>query len=426
MVDTTDVDIAIVGAGAAGLMAGISAGRKAREAGRPLRIVALDGAAKIGVKILVAGGGRCNVTHHEVTERDFAGGSRNAIRSVLRRFDVSRTIEFFRELGVELKREDTGKLFPVTDRAQTVLDALLGAAKDAGVRIRHPARVRQVTKDDSGFIMSGDWGSLHANQLILATGGKAMPGSGSDGGGYSLARALGHTLTPHVLPALVPLVLAPDCPIRQLSGLTVPARIDLHSGTGKRIESFTDSTLCTHFGLSGPAAMDMSRHYLLQKQSDPDAYLTICWLPGVEHPGRSEHEFQTLGTHTVSSWLRQHLPNRLTQFICDHSGIDAGTTGAQLTRAARRALLESTFEMRLPVTGDRGFKHAECTAGGIPLNEIAVSKMVSRIDDRLHFCGEICDVDGRIGGFNFQWAWSSGYVAGTSAAASILSDQDSD
>jgi len=423
------IDIAVVGAGAAGLMAGIRAGRSCREAGldpgartdsgRPVRLVLLDGARTLGAKILVAGGGRCNVTHDVVSERDYAGGSRNAVRSVLRRFDVPRTVGFFQELGVELKREETGKLFPTTDRARTVLDALLGALDDAGAEIRHPARVERVSREGDGFALGGAWGSVRARRVILATGGKALPKTGSDGGGYDLARSLGHSITPRVFPALVPLRLEDGCVLRSLPGVASPARLELRASTGKRLETMTGPVLCTHFGLSGPAAMDMSRHLTAARFGDPGAGLFACWLPG-SSAEEVERGLLGLGNGTVGRWLGGRLPERLGQALCAHAGVDASAGGASLSRAGRRRLVRALCEMPLPVVGDRGFTHAEATAGGVPLDEIVVSSMSSKRCEGLHLCGEICDVDGRIGGYNFQWAWSSGHVAGGAAAAGLV------
>ena len=423
MRETELADIAIVGAGAAGLMTGIAAGREARRLGLDLRIIALDGARKIGVKILVAGGGRCNVTHDIVTEKEFAGGSRHAIRDVLRRFDVERTVAFFRELGVELKREETGKLFPTTDKAITVLHALLKASRDAGVEIRHPARVERVEQHEGRFRLIGEWGSLRARRLILATGGKALPKSGSDGGGYELARSLGHSITTRVFPALAPLVLATDCPLREISGVSTLARLELRTGAGKRLCTLTNSTLCTHFGLSGPAPMDMSRHLTAARFDDADAELYACWLPDMQRE-QADRELLDLGKRTVGRWLRERLPERLGTVLCAVAMIDPALTGGQLSKGARRAILDAVFEMRLPVTGDRGFTHAEATAGGIPLKEITISSMTSRRCEGLSLCGEVCDVDGRIGGFNFQWAWSSGHVAGAAAATAFANDAE--
>lgn len=409
----------IVGAGAAGLMAGIAAGRALREKGGPKRrIVALDGAKTIGVKILVAGGGRCNVTHDEVGESDYSGGSKHAIRSVLKRFGVADTIAFFAALGVELKREETGKLFPTTDRARTVLDALLGATARAGVEVRHPARVANIVRTDSGMTVRGDWGEIHAARVILATGGKALPRSGSNGGGYALARGLGHSITGQVWPALVPLRLEDRHVLRSLSGIAARARLELRSGTNKKLISMTNDTLCTHFGLSGPGPMDISRHVTAARRADSGARLVVSWLPDLTAE-QGDRVLRGLGKRSVGTWLRETLPGRLATALCAHAGCDPATAGAALTRETRRALCRAVFEMHLPVAGDRGFTHAEATAGGVPLEEITMSSMASKRCPGLFLCGEICDVDGRIGGYNFQWAWASGQVAGRAAAEAL-------
>ncbi len=418
-------DLAVIGAGAAGLMAAIAAGRtiQATHGSSPATaVLAIDGARKLGAKILVAGGGRCNVTHHEVTEHAYAGTSRNSIRNVLRRFAVADTLRFFNELGVHFKREDTGKLFPTTDKARTVLDALLTAARDARVTLRHPDRVHTVAHTPEAphpFTITTEIATIHARTLILATGGMALPRSGSDGLGYTLAKALGHTITPQIHPALVPLVLDESSPLRALSGLTLPVQIELRSGTNKRLETFTNSTLLTHFGLSGPAVMDISRYYLDARTTDPGAHLTANFLP--DHSRDSlDRELQNLAGRKPALWLTDRLPARLADTLCTLAGIDFHTTGASLTRPQRRALLDAICEHRLPVTRSRGFTHAETTAGGIPLTEINIKTMESRTTPGLFLCGEILDVDGRIGGFNFQWAWATGHIAGTHAAESLL------
>ena len=332
------------------------------------------------------------------------------------------TVAFFRELGVELKCEPTGKLFPKTDRARTVLDALLAAARDAGVELRHPAKVEHVSRTGEGFRLATADAPFDARAIILAAGGKALPKSGSDGGGHQLARSLGHSTTPHIFPALVPLVLSPDCFIPSLSGLTLPARLELRSGTGRRLRSFTDSTLCTHFALSGPAVMDISRYYIGARHDDVGARLLISWLPDLDRDA-VDAELRLLGRQTIRRWLRGKLPERLADAVCLDARLDPDAAGAHLSRDARHRLLNVLLEMPLPVIGDRGFTHAEATAGGIPLGEIRMTDMSSKCCPGLFLCGEICDVDGRIGGFNFQWAWASGHIAGRSAVAALLESE---
>ena len=395
-------------------MAGIWAKRTAPD----LMVMIVDGAAKIGAKILVAGGGRCNVTHDEVREDAYAGSSRNAIKKVLRRFDVAQTIAFFSELGVTLKREETGKLFPTTDDAHTVRDALLNAAQQIGVLVEHPSRVDMVEHEPDGFIVYGAGSGLAskpARHVILATGGKSLPKSGSDGHGYLIAQSLDHTLTPLVFPALVPLILPGDHFIRVLSGITVPATLEVWSSTGKRIVAFTDSTLCTHFGLSGPSTLDISRYYTEAHLTDPGASLAINWLPDYT-PESLEADLLNTPRMLISRYLIRVLPERLTRALCHIAAVDPATTTDRLTREARRNLARTITRLTLPIQGDRGYNFAEVTAGGIPLSEIRLESMESRTCAGLYLCGEICDVDGRIGGYNFQWAWASGFVAGSAAA----------
>jgi predicted Rossmann fold flavoprotein len=412
-------DVAIVGAGAAGLFAGIWAGRAAQEAGAGLRVEAFDGARRLGAKILVAGGGRCNVTHWRVDDADYAGSTPPAIRKVLRRFGVDETVRFFADLGVELKQEDTGKLFPVSDDAHSVLHALLDAARACGVRLTHPDRVEGIERTSEGFLVRATSGHVLARRVILCTGGKALPKSGSDGAGLEFARALGHSITDHLIPALVPLRLPERHWITELSGLTVPAELVLRSGTGKKLVSFTDSTLCTHFGLSGPSVLNISRHWTMVRFEDPGARLELSWAPGtdVEAVDRALVDAKGRG---VGSVLRTWLPERLMRAVCAAADADPAATAQQLPRERRRALAQLVAGTPLPVTGDRGYTFAEAMAGGVPLAEIRLETMESRIVPGLHLAGEVCDVDGRIGGFNFQWAWASGHVAGSNAARALL------
>ncbi|MCH2162608.1 MAG: aminoacetone oxidase family FAD-binding enzyme [Phycisphaerales bacterium] len=377
--------------------------------------VVLDGAPRLGVKILVAGGGRCNVTHHEVHPHDYGGASRNSIAKVLRGFTVEDTIEFFREIGVALKKEETGKLFPVTDSAQTVLDALLGACR--GAELRYPARVESITVESGGgFLVQGEALELRADRVILATGGKALPRSGSDGHGYALARGLGHSVTSAVFPALVPLRLAEGNVLRELSGITLQAELSVRRSSGKVLERFHNSTLLTHFGISGPSVLDVSRYLLGRRIDGEEVELVANWVPG-ETVESMDAMLLDSGGRGVAAALRPLLPDRLLKAFLEEAGVDGAASGRSLSRSSRRRLVESVVEMPLPVTGDRGFTHAETTAGGVPLSELRLDSMASRCCPGLHLVGEILDVDGRVGGFSFQWAWATGTLAGRAVVA---------
>jgi predicted Rossmann fold flavoprotein len=388
-------DIAVIGAGAAGLMAAIAAGRTTRA-----RIVVLDGAKRIGAKILISGGGRCNVTNEVVRPEDF-NGSRNAIAKVLRTFDVAATVAFFQDLGVPLKVEETGKLFPVSNRARDVVEALLRAADDAGVAIMSDMRVESLRP---GFVIND---AIHADRVILAAGGRSVPKTGSDGSGYELARTFGHSVT-KTFPALVPLIVTKDHWITEISGTSVEAELAVKLPTGRVMQRHRGSMLFTHFGLSGPVVLDISRHWI----ANQPATLAANFLPGgtfesldamlLDAARRNPHA-------TIASILRRRLPDRLIDRLASDTPL------GRLSKDDRRRIVRDLVDFTLPVVRDRGFDYAEVTAGGVPLEEIDVRTMESRRCKNLYLCGEILDVDGRIGGFNFQWAWASGQLAGMSA-----------
>jgi predicted Rossmann fold flavoprotein len=385
-----NAEVAVIGAGAAGLMAAIFAGRAGR------RVVVYDGAKRIGAKILIAGGGRCNVTHDMVTADDF-NGNRNAIAKVLRTFTVEETLAFFEDLGVPLKREETGKLFPVTDQARTVLDALLRAARDAGVEVRSGTRIESIDRH-------------LAPVVIVATGGRSVPKTGSDGHGYTMVRALGHTVT-ETFPGLVPLVIEEPHWIKSLSGTSADVELQVRGASGRVLRRETGSLLMTHFGISGPATLDISRHWLAARRDDPGATLVANFLPGVDIESLLLDAARANPRATISSALRGRVAERILDKLAPVKPI------SQLPRQKRREVALTLTEMTIPVARDRGFDYAEVTAGGVPLSEIHVSTMQSRIAPWLYLCGEILDVDGKIGGYNFQWAWASGRLAGRSAAS---------
>ncbi|GAC1644017.1 MAG: hypothetical protein NVS4B8_14420 [Herpetosiphon sp.] len=201
-----------------------------------------------------------------------------------------------------------------------------------------------------------------------------------------------------------------------LSGIAVPATLELWSGTGKRLYGVSGAVLCTHFGLSGPAVLDISRYYLDARHHDSAATLTVNWLP-LKSAEQLDAELQSLGRRTAMMFLRDCLPERLARALCAAADVAPGMTGHALSRAQRVALVRCCSRLHLPITGTRGYTYAEVTAGGIPLADIQLRTMESRRCPGLYLCGEICDVDGRIGGYNFQWAWASGYVAGVGAAS---------
>ena len=409
-------DLVVVGGGAAGLAAAIFA---AETAPAGFRIVVLDGAKTLGAKILVAGGGRCNVTHHEVRPGDF-NGSQHVVRNVFSAFDVAATVRWFASLGVELKREPTGKLFPTSNSARTVLRALLDRCDALGVTLLTSSRVTRIVPPsdaDRSFQILYAGGVLHCGRVIVATGGRSLPRSGSDGSGWEILRELGHTVTPtHA--ALVPLVLPPQMFHAALAGVSQEVELSVFAG-GKRIDQRTGSLLWTHFGISGPVVMDASRHWTVAFDTGVVPTLRCNLLPGQSFQQVEQWLIQSMTNRPKASMLT-HLSQRFTErmaaVLLRHAGIDPATVASQLTREARRTLVHALTALVLPVERHRGWNYAEVTAGGVPLSEMDFRTMQSRKVPGLYLAGEVLDCDGRIGGFNFQWAWATGYLAGRAAA----------
>jgi predicted Rossmann fold flavoprotein len=407
----TRCDVAIVGAGAAGLAAAIFVGRA-----NPARsVVLLDGARKPGAKILVSGGARCNVTNRSVTERDFWGGSRPLIRRVLRAFTTDDAVRFFHRLGVPLHEEAGGKLFPDSNRSRDVLDALLRGVDAAGVRLLADHRVLDVLAVDGGFCAVTTQGAIGCRRVVLATGGESLPKSGSDGAGFQFARRFGHSIVP-TTPALVPLVLdqAPATPMHcALSGVSHNVELSLWAD-GRITTRQRGSLLWTHFGISGPVTLNVSRHWLRMEREGRRPMLTASFCPGDSFERLETRWMAAVSTRPKSSVLAAlaaQVPESVASALLERLQIDPTRELSHLARTERRSLVHALLEWTLPISGCRGYNYAEATAGGVTLDEVNPATMESRICPGLHLIGEMLDVDGRIGGFNFQWAWSTAFVA---------------
>jgi predicted Rossmann fold flavoprotein len=418
-----DVDVIVVGAGAAGLAAAIFTARAAPA----LRVRVLDGARTIGAKILVSGGSRCNVTNRLVTERDFWGGSPRLIARVLRAFPADRAARFFEDLGVALHEEQDGKLFPDTNRSRTVLDALLAEVARHGVTIESHARVIAVRHDGDGFMVERTDGScVRARAVVLATGGRSLPKSGSDGFGYQLAAAFGHGCVA-TTPALAPLVLRGSIHAA-LAGVSHPAVLTLRAA-GKTVVRLEGPLLWTHFGASGPVVLNLSRHWhravLDGGTSGQDAEtieVQVSLLPGETFESMERwllDEAAARPRAQVATVLGQRVPQAVADAWVGLAGFAGDVTMAHVAREDRRRLAHALLATRLDVEDSRGYAYAEVTAGGVPLEEIDTATMESRRRPGLYLVGEILDVDGRLGGFNFQWAWASGWVAGHALARAL-------
>ncbi len=405
-------DVVVVGAGAAGLLAAIHAA----ECGR--RVLLLEKNRKPGVKILMSGGTRCNLTH-ATDERGIVaayGPAGRFLHSSLAALGVQDTIALFELEGVATKVEETGKIFPVSNKALDVLEALLRRLRRSGATLALEEPVRDLQPDQPGFALTTPHRVVRAGRVILTTGGQSYPGSGTTGDGYAFAARLGHTIVPP-RPALVPITI--DAPwVAELRGVTLPD-VGVRVVEGKNVlQSGRGSLLFAHFGLTGPVILDLSR--VVSGHADPKSLaLEIDLLTTWKEADLDEHlrvETAASGKKQLAAVLSAHLPRRLCDALLPQAGLAADRRAAALSRPDRGRLVGCLKRLSLPVTGTLGFGKAEVTAGGVALGEVDSRTMESKLVPRLFIAGELLDLDGPIGGYNFQAAWSTGWLAGGAAA----------
>lgn len=418
-------DIVVVGAGAAGLLAGI----RSAETGR--RVLLIEKNRKAGVKILISGGTRCNLTHDTDSKGIRDGFDRPTGRFLQRALGAlgpTDLVELFRGEGLATKIESNGKIFPTSDRALDVLQALLARLNRSGCELALDEAVVDLQPSPEGaVIVTSSMRTIRADRVIVTTGGKSFPGCGTTGDGWQWARELGHTIIP-TFPALVPLETSEDW-VKDLQGVTLPnvglCVTNVVSGTTKKqkpLQATRNSLLFTHFGLSGPGVMDLSR-VITPELGKTRHYVQCDFLPEISADELS-HWLDTVcreaGHRSILaslSSLSTRFPRRLAESLLTVCHIGAETRSAELSRAAKQSLLLSIKRNMIPITGTLGFKKAEVTRGGIALPEVDPRTMESRIAKNVFFAGEVLDVDGRIGGYNFQAAFSTGWLAGGHAAS---------
>ncbi len=397
-------DVIIVGAGPAGLMTAITCAVK------PLRVLVLDGNSRAGAKLLLSGGGRCNVTNLKVSEKNYQGGEARTVRNVLSAFSSERAVRFFKSLGVAMVLEEGTKYFPETQSAKTVLEALLGEARACGVILEMKKKVSRISRPDGSFRVAGEGFEYTARAVVICTGGLSYAATGSDGSGYGLARTMGHTIV-KTLPALTPL-LTDDPDWKKLSGITLPVRLTV-TAEEKKFAASEGAFLFTHTGFSGPAVLDISGPWLRCPAVPKE--LIANFLPDENEESLRAAWVRAAADHPKWSWKRflaRYFPERLTEVLFHKLGRDVGTPAGQCSKKDRDALFRSLAHFPLRVTGACGYEKAEVTSGGVDLREVNGKTLESKLQPGLYFAGEVLDVDGRIGGYNFQWAWASGFVAG--------------
>ena len=398
--------IAVIGAGAAGLMAAIFAA----EGGSPVALI--ERTSDGGRKILISGGGRCNVLPSTLAPERFVTDSPpHLMRRMLRSWPLAQQREFFeRDLQLPLVlEEETGKLFPVSNRARDVRDRLVERARRAGVELHFDTSVGDLSAQAEGWRIDSSRGTLHASRVILATGGLSVPSTGSDGGGLRIAETLGHRVHA-VYPALTPLTADP--PVHApLSGVSLPVRIRARA-SGRTTEA-AGGFLFTHRGYSGPSVLDVSHVAVRSRETTEGATLRVQWA---RLDPRDWEALFAISSALVVNAVAAHLPQRLATQLVEEAGIPPERRAAELRRSERIALIDRLTSYVLPWTGDEGFKKAEVTGGGVALDEVDPQTLESRTHRGLFLCGEILDAFGPIGGHNFAWAWATGRLAGCAAA----------
>lgn len=400
----------VIGAGAAGLVAAIFAAERSP-------VLLLERTSDGGRKILISGGGRCNVLPAALQPERFVSESpAHLVRRMLRAWPLAEQREFFeREVGVPLALEpETAKLFPVSNRAHDVRDGLVQLARRRGVRFQWDTSLRDLTPTPAGWRVETTREAIEARTVVLATGGLSVPATGSDGTGLRVASRLGHVVH-DTYPALTPLLDASRTHAA-LAGVSLPVSLRAR-WRGKTLRA-TGGFLFTHRGYSGPAVLDVSHVAVRSRMSADDpaqaAVLRVAWSG---HDAAAWARELTAAPGLVVTSIARHLPQRLAQRLLIEAAVPGERRAAELRRDERLRLLEALTAFVLPWTGDEGYRKAEVTGGGVALAEVHPRTLESRRHAGLFLCGEMLDAFGPIGGHNFAWAWSTGRTAGRAAAA---------
>jgi predicted Rossmann fold flavoprotein len=412
--DESAWQVVVVGAGAAGLFAAIQAAERGR------RTLLLEKNRKPGVKILMSGGTRCNLTH-ATDNRGIVGAfgpPGRFLHSALAAFGVEETIAFFEAEGVPTKVEETGKVFPISNKALDVLDALLRRLHRSGATLALEEAVQDIQPLSPGFAITTPRRRLTAGQLIVTTGGLSYPGSGTTGDGYGFAAHFGHTIVPP-RPALAPITISAPW-LGELRGITIPDVGLKILEEQKCLATRRGSLLFAHFGLTGPVALDVSR--AVSGHSRPQSLVAeIDLVPALKEGALNEDlrgEAIASGKKQVAALLAARLPRRLCDILVQQAGVPLERKAAELSKTERTSLVLAIQRLPVPITGTLGFRKAEVTAGGVALDEVDSRTMRSKCVSGLYIAGEVLDLDGPIGGYNFQSAFSTGWLAGAVAGDS--------
>lgn len=408
----TKKHVIVTGGGAAGMMTAIIARRQGAK------VTILEKNARVGKKILATGNGRCNYTNINADICHYHGANPEFARSALSDFTAEDAIGFFENLGIAHKVEDRGKVFPMSDQASSVLDVLLYELNELGVEIICDACVKGVTKRKGVFLIEAADGNVYSgDSVILSTGGRAMPSSGSDGSGFDLAAAMGHSVT-DVFPALVQLMLEGSF-FKSIDGVKIDGTAEiLHRN--RTVAADSGDILFANYGVSGPPILQISRKAGELLNEGKEAYLKITvidTLTGEELRKLINERFERGFAKPVDFSLVGLINKRLIPVVLKEAGItDIKRIAADLSTEEQGRIADILTDWRFKIRGTKSWPSAQVTAGGVDTGEIDERTMESKLVKGLYFAGEIIDIDGQCGGFNLQWSWSSGYIAGLNAA----------
>ena len=401
-------EIAVIGGGASGMMAAITARKSGKE------VVILERKDRILKKVLITGNGRCNITNVNADISNYFGKNISSVENILNSFNPQDTMDFFNGLGIVCNEENRGKVYPLSGQASSVVDALRFEAERLGIKIETEFYVRKIEKDGFKFkIYSEDRKKIEADRVILAAGGQSYPELGSNGSGFELAKELGHNVT-RLSPSIVQLKTEKN-QVKGLQGIKTDVVVTAY-GDNKKICTYDGELLFTDYGISGNVVFNISFVMPLYKNVE----FEIDFMEKFDYNELYEmlKERKRILSHlTMENYFNGMINKKLGQFLSKVSGIEKLSKPVKdLNDSEIRKLCTVLKKYRIKILDTTGFKNAQVTAGGVSLNEVNTETLESRIVKGLYFSGEVLDVYGECGGFNLQWAWASGYIAGKNSA----------
>ena len=401
-------DIVIIGAGASGLICASHIDTN------KYNIILIEKNQKLARKILISGNGKCNITNENISIKNYHSSNIEFAKNILNRFTKDQTIKFFEKLGLPLYVGKDGQMFPMSNQASTVVEYLENYVKSLGVKIRYECSVENINKQNDKFIIKTDSGDVQADKVIISTGGKSMQKLGTIGDGYNFAKSLGHTII-DTKPALVQLT-SDSKYLKKLSGVKHYSNITLISNNEK-LKSLSGDVLFANYGLSGLSILDISRDTIEELSNYAYVQISIDLFKDYSNDKLKALLAKCFKTsvNDIVTALGGVINKKLASVIIEELKMDSTKQASLVNTKEINKIVYLLKNFKFDITGDKGFDTAEVTTGGVNVDEIDSKTLESKIVKDLYFCGEVLDVDGDRGGYNFQWAWSSGFVAGQHA-----------